>query len=154
MQAHQHVAEASKGLKELHEKLPLDVFLRIADSAVRPLVVLHIPKTEQIIEKLKEAAVQRMQRKKKCRLDGRAGNNDNKKSTKLWKVDSGRRVSPSEDGSQYNLQVRQRGHIQAKDGNTNGSRRIRFTKDHDPSTTLRKEISGWRTDIGSVTQGR
>ena len=64
MQAHQHAAEASKCLKELHEKLPLDVFLRIADSAVRPLVVLHIPKMEQIIEKLKEAAVQRMQRKK------------------------------------------------------------------------------------------
>ena len=64
MQAHQHAAEASKCLKELHEKLPLDVFLRIADSAVRPLVVLHIPKTEQIIEKLKEAAVQRTQRKK------------------------------------------------------------------------------------------
>ena len=64
MQACQHAAEASKCLKELHEKLPLDVFLRIADSAVRPLVVLHIPKTEQIIEKLKEAAVQRTQRKK------------------------------------------------------------------------------------------
>ena len=64
MQAHQHTAEASKCLKELHEKLPLDVFLRIADSAVRPLVVLHIPKTEQIIEKLKETAVQRTQRKK------------------------------------------------------------------------------------------
>ena len=64
MQAHQHAAEASKCLKELHEKLPLDVFLRIADSAVRPLVVLHIPRTEQIIEKLKEAVVQRTQRKK------------------------------------------------------------------------------------------
>ena len=47
MQAHQHAAEASKCLKELHEQLPLDVFLRIADSAVRPLVVLHVPKTEQ-----------------------------------------------------------------------------------------------------------
>ena len=34
MQAHQHAVEASKCLKELHEKLPLDVFLRIADSAV------------------------------------------------------------------------------------------------------------------------
>ena len=66
MQAHQHAAEASKCLKELHEKLPLDVFLRIADSAVRPLVVLHIPKTEQIIEKLKETAVQRTQRKKRA----------------------------------------------------------------------------------------
>ena len=65
MQAHQHTVEASKCLKELHEKLPLDVFLRIADSAVRPLVVLHIPKTEQIIEKLKETAVQKTQRRKK-----------------------------------------------------------------------------------------
>ena len=64
MLAHQHAAEASKCLKELHEKLPLDVFLRIADTAVRPLVVLHIPRTEQIIEKLKETAVQRTQRKK------------------------------------------------------------------------------------------
>ena len=57
MQAHQHAAEASKCLKELHEKLPLDVFLRIADSAVRPLVILHIQRTEQIIEKLKETAI-------------------------------------------------------------------------------------------------
>ena len=65
MQAHQHAAEASKCLKELHEQLPLDAFLRIADSAVRPLVVLHIPKTEQIIEKLKETAVQKTQGKKR-----------------------------------------------------------------------------------------
>ena len=65
MQAHQHAAEASKCLKELHEKLPLDIFLRIVDSAVRPLVVLPIPKTEQIIEKLKETAVQKTQRKKR-----------------------------------------------------------------------------------------
>ena len=66
MQAHQHAAEASKCLKELHEKLPLDVFLRIADSAVRPLVVLHIPRMEQIIEKLKDTAVQRTQRRKRA----------------------------------------------------------------------------------------
>ena len=65
MQAHQHAAEVSKCLKELHEKLPLDVFLRIADSAVRPLVILHIPRTEAVIEKLKETAIQRMQRKQK-----------------------------------------------------------------------------------------
>ena len=58
MQAHQHAAEASKCLKELHEALPLDVFLRIADSAVRPLVILHIPKTEAVIQKLKETAVE------------------------------------------------------------------------------------------------
>ena len=65
MQAHQHAAEASKCLKELHEQLPLDVFLRIADSAVRPLVVLHVPKTEQIIEKLKETAMKRTQEKRR-----------------------------------------------------------------------------------------
>ena len=65
MQAHQHAAEASKCLKELHEKLPLDVFLRIADSAVRPLVILHIPRTEAVIEKLKETAIQRTQRRRK-----------------------------------------------------------------------------------------
>ena len=65
MQAHQHAAEASKCLKELHEKLPLDVFLRIADSAVQPLVILHIPRTEAIIEKLKEMAIQRTQRRRK-----------------------------------------------------------------------------------------
>ena len=64
MQAHQHTAEASKCLKELHKRLPLDIFLRIADSVVRPLVVLHIPRTEQIIEKLKETAVQNTQRKR------------------------------------------------------------------------------------------
>ena len=63
MQAHQHAAEASKCLKELHETLPLDIFLRIADSAVRPLVILHIPKTEAVIQKLKETAVERTQPK-------------------------------------------------------------------------------------------
>ena len=63
MQAHQHAAEASKCLKELHEALPLDVFLRIADSAVRPLVILHIPKTEEVIQKLKETAVQQTRSK-------------------------------------------------------------------------------------------
>ena len=65
MQAHQHAAEASKCLKELHDQLPLDVFLRIADSAVRPLVVLHIPRTEQIVEKLKETAMKRTQEKRR-----------------------------------------------------------------------------------------
>ena len=65
MQAHQHAAEASKCLKELHEQLPLDVFLRIADSAVRPLVILHVPRTEQIIEKLKDTAMKRTQERRK-----------------------------------------------------------------------------------------
>ena len=65
MKAHQHAAEASKCLKELHEQLPLDVFLRIANSVVRPLVVLHVPKTEWIIEKLKETAMKRVQEKRK-----------------------------------------------------------------------------------------
>ena len=65
MKAHQHAAEASKCLKELHEQLPLDVFLRIADTAVRPLVVLHIPQTEQVIEKLKETALRRTQERKR-----------------------------------------------------------------------------------------
>ena len=68
MQAHQHVAEASKCLKELHEQLPLDEFLRIADSAVRPLVVLHVPRTEQIIEKLKETALKKTRQQKRTGL--------------------------------------------------------------------------------------
>ena len=65
MQAHQHAAEASKCLKELHEQLPLEVFLRIADTAVRPLVVLHIPQAEQVIEKLKETALKKTQERKR-----------------------------------------------------------------------------------------
>ena len=64
MKAHQHAAEASKCLKELHEQLPLDMFLCIADTAVRPLVVLHVPQTERIIEKLKETAMKRVQEKR------------------------------------------------------------------------------------------
>ena len=60
--AHRHAAEASKTLRELHDDLPLDVFLRIADCAVRPLVILHIPKTESLIQRLKKSAVERMQR--------------------------------------------------------------------------------------------
>ena len=65
MKAHQHAAEASKCLKEMHEQLPLDVFLRIADSAVRPLVVVHVPQTEQVIEKLKETVLRRTQERKR-----------------------------------------------------------------------------------------
>ena len=42
MKAHQYAAKACKNLKELHKTLPLDVFLRIADSAMRPLVIMHI----------------------------------------------------------------------------------------------------------------
>ena len=56
MKAHQYAAEACKNLKELHKRLPLEVFLRIADSAMRPLVILHIPKTEELCAKMREAA--------------------------------------------------------------------------------------------------
>ena len=56
MKAHQYAAEACKNLKELHKTLPLDVFLRIADSAMRPLVILHIPKTEELCAKMRAVA--------------------------------------------------------------------------------------------------
>ena len=56
MKAHQYAAEACKNLKELHKTLPLDVFLRIADSAIRPLVIMHIPSTEAMCTKMREAA--------------------------------------------------------------------------------------------------
>ena len=56
MKAHQYAAEACKNLKELHKTLPLEVFLRIADSAMRPLVILHIPKTEELCAKMQAAA--------------------------------------------------------------------------------------------------
>ena len=36
--------------------LPLEVFLRIADSAMWPLVILHTPKTEELCAKKQEAA--------------------------------------------------------------------------------------------------
>ena len=56
MKAHQYAAEACKNLKELHKTLPLEVFLRIADSAMRPLVIMHIPSTEAMCTKMREAA--------------------------------------------------------------------------------------------------
>ena len=56
MKAHQYAAEACKNLKELHKTLPLDVFLQIADSAMRPLVILHILKTEELCAKMREVA--------------------------------------------------------------------------------------------------
>ena len=56
MKAHQYAAEACKNLKELHKTLPLEVFLRIADSAMRPLVIMHIPSTEAMCTKMWEAA--------------------------------------------------------------------------------------------------
>ena len=58
--AHRHAAEATKTLRDLHEDVPLDVFLRIADATVRPLVILHIPKTAQLVQKLTEEGVRRM----------------------------------------------------------------------------------------------
>ena len=59
--AHKHAGEATRTLRELHEDLPLDVFLRIADATVRPLVILHIPKTAALVQKLTEAGVESMQ---------------------------------------------------------------------------------------------
>ena len=59
---HKHAGEASRLLRELHTDLPLNVFLQIADCAVRPLVILHILKTEQLIQKLKETAINRQRR--------------------------------------------------------------------------------------------
>ena len=56
MKAHQYAAEACKNLKELHKSLPLEVFLRITDSAMWLLVILHIPKTEELCAKMREAA--------------------------------------------------------------------------------------------------
>ena len=56
MKAHQYAAEACKNLKELHKTLPLDVFLRIVDSAMRPLVIMHIPSTEAMCTNMREAA--------------------------------------------------------------------------------------------------
>ena len=91
MQAHQHAAEASKCLKELHEKLPLDVFLRIADSAVRPLVVLHVPRMEQIIEKLKETALRRTQ-KRTGSMEVMDVMISRKPATKYFKMDRRRRI--------------------------------------------------------------
>ena len=55
MKTHQYAAEACKNLKELHKTLPLDIFLRIADSAMRPLVILHILKTE-LCARMREVA--------------------------------------------------------------------------------------------------
>ena len=55
IKAHQYAAEACKNLKELHKTLPLEVFLRITDSAMWPLVILHIPKTEELCAKMREA---------------------------------------------------------------------------------------------------
>ena len=56
MKAHQYAAEACKNLKELHKTLQLDVFLRMADSAMRPLVIMHIPNTEAMCTKMRQAA--------------------------------------------------------------------------------------------------
>ena len=52
MKAHQYAAKACKNLKELHKTLPLEVFLWITDSAMRSLVILHIPKTEELCTKM------------------------------------------------------------------------------------------------------
>ena len=97
MQAHQHTAEASKCLKELHEKLPLDVFLRIADSAVRPLAVLHIPKTEQNYRKAERDSRAENTKTEKGRINGSRGSNDHQELTTMRKMDFGRRVPSTED---------------------------------------------------------
>ena len=55
MKAHQYAAKACKNLKELYKTLPLEVFLQIADSAMQLLVILHIPKTEELCAEMREA---------------------------------------------------------------------------------------------------
>ena len=54
--AHKYAAASCRKLKELHKILPFEMFLRVADGAVRPLVIMHIPKTEEIVSKLRTAA--------------------------------------------------------------------------------------------------
>ena len=54
--AHEYAAASCRKLKELHKILPFETFLRVADGAVRPLVIMHIPKTEEIVLKLRTAA--------------------------------------------------------------------------------------------------
>ena len=54
--AHEYAAASCRKLKELHRILPFETFLRVADGAVRPLVIMHIPKTEEIVSKLRTAA--------------------------------------------------------------------------------------------------
>ena len=54
--AHEYAAASCRKLKELHKILPFETFLRIADGAVRPLVIMHIPKTEEIVSKLRTTA--------------------------------------------------------------------------------------------------
>ena len=61
-QAHRHAAEATKNLRDLHDDLPIDMFFRLADVVVRPLVVMHIPKTEALVSQLKEAGAKRLNR--------------------------------------------------------------------------------------------
>ena len=54
--AHEYAAASCRKLKELHRILPFETFLRVADGAVRPLVIMHIPKTEEIVSKLRTTA--------------------------------------------------------------------------------------------------
>ena len=54
--AHEYAAASCRKLKELHRILPFETFLQVADGVVRPLVIMHIPKTEEIVSKLRTAA--------------------------------------------------------------------------------------------------
>ena len=69
MKAHQYTAEACKNLKELHKTLPLEVFLRIADSAMRPLVIMHIPSTEAMCTKMREVAEAKQRKQRLVRVE-------------------------------------------------------------------------------------
>ena len=87
MKAHQYAAEACKNLKELHKTLPLDVFLQIADSAMRLLVILHILKTEELCAKMREVAETKTRKTGSRSKQGGGGHGNYESSTAAQGMD-------------------------------------------------------------------
>ena len=71
MKAHQYAAEACKNLKELHKTLPLEVFLRIADSAMRPLVLCTFQALKRCVRRCGRRRKQKQRKQRLVRVESR-----------------------------------------------------------------------------------
>ena len=67
--------------------MPLDVFLRITDSAMQPLVILHIPKTEELCAKMREVAETKTRKNGSRSKQGCGGHGNYESSTAAQGMD-------------------------------------------------------------------
>ena len=74
-------------------------------------MVLHVPRTEQVIEKAERNSVEENTGNEENRFDRSHGCHDFTELATMWEVDSRRRVSPPQNDCKHCLQVRKGGDV-------------------------------------------